>query len=203
MGYGNLITTIDLEMSEQSKQFLGYMVEAADEMNTLISDILDLEQLRSNQAPREVMDLGVAIQQVVKRYEPDIIRKEQILETQIDENIQVMGNYSQLSQVLSNLVSNAVKYTPDKGILTVRLHTNEKRAHFEVEDTGYGIPKEAQAKLFSEFYRVKTEATAHISGTGLGLSLVKSVVEAHEGKIWFESTEGKGSTFFVEFPLVN
>jgi signal transduction histidine kinase len=70
----------------------------------------------------------------------------------------------------------------------------------EVNDNGYGIPKESQGRLFTPFFRVKSEATIHIPGTGLGLNLVKSVIDEHEGKVWVDSEDGKGSTFFVEIP---
>jgi signal transduction histidine kinase len=74
------------------------------------------------------------------------------------------------------------------------------QVRLEVADTGYGIPANAQEKIFTEFYRARTAATAHIGGTGLGLSLVKAVVDDHSGRIYFESTEGVGTTFYVELP---
>ena len=113
------------------------------------------------------------------------------------------GNFNQLVQAVSNIVGNAIKYTPEGGRIHVRMFaTAEQTIRLEVQDTGYGMPKEALAKLFTDFYRVRTQATAHISGTGLGLSLVKSVVVAHEGKIWVESEEGVGSTFTIELPTL-
>ena len=142
------------------------------------------------------------MREILESQQPDIQKKEQEIATDIQENIPIVtGDASYLRQALSNLISNAVKYTPEKGKITVRLFRLEKQVHFEVIDTGYGIPKDAQEQLFSQFYRVRTTATAGIPGTGLGLSLVKSVVEDHGGTTGFESEEGKGSTFFVHLPL--
>jgi len=101
-----------------------------------------------------------------------------------------------------NLLGNAIKYTPDEGRISLILSQDETCVHIQVTDSGYGIPKKAQDKLFSEFYRVRTQATADIPGTGLGLSLVKSVIDLHGGDIRVESEEGEGSTFFVELPLL-
>ncbi|MGB1289201.1 MAG: sensor histidine kinase, partial [Aggregatilineales bacterium] len=129
------------------------------------------------------------------------VRKQQVYNSDIPEGmIVVRGDFRQLSQVVSNLVGNAIKYTPEEGTVTVRLLVRDKSVRFEVQDTGYGIAKDAQEKLFTEFYRVQTDQTRSIKGTGLGLSLVKSVVDAHRGTVGVESEEGKGSLFFVELP---
>jgi signal transduction histidine kinase len=101
------------------------------------------------------------------------------------------------------LIGNAIKYTPDGGGIHVRALAVEKAVRFEVQDSGYGIPAEMQSNLFKEFYRAKTDATANIPGTGLGLSLVKSVIDAHSGRIGVASEEGKGSTFFFELPVAS
>jgi two-component system, OmpR family, phosphate regulon sensor histidine kinase PhoR len=105
-----------------------------------------------------------------------------------------------LGQALSNLISNASKYTPNGGLITVRLTTNNENIRIDIQDTGYGIPTEALDKLFTEFYRVKTAQTEDIAGTGLGLSLVKSVIENHGGTIIVTSIEGVGSTFTLLMP---
>jgi signal transduction histidine kinase len=112
-----------------------------------------------------------------------------------------MGDYRQLFQGITNLIGNAVKYTPENGKIEVRLSKQGNMVRFEVQDNGYGISEDGQKHLFQEFYRVRSAATAHIQGTGLGLSLVKAVIEAHGGKIWVVSKEGVGSTFFVEIPI--
>jgi signal transduction histidine kinase len=179
-----------------------YIEQAVSTMQTILSDVIDLEQVRSLEFPRERVSLSDAIQDVLERYEPDMQSKKLRLVTEIVANVApVHGNRGQLTQVIANLISNAVKYTPEGGTVTVRLHQPERDVVWlEVEDTGIGIPKEAQEQLFNEFYRVKTRATSEIPGTGLGLSIARTVVRKYGGRIWVDSTEGVGSTFYVELP---
>jgi signal transduction histidine kinase len=107
-----------------------------------------------------------------------------------------------MQQVLLNLIGNAIKYTPDGGRIQVCVRQTDDKVVFEVEDNGLGIPKAAQAKLFQRFYRVKMKGTEDIEGTGLGLSLVKAIVEQHQGTIEVDSEEGRGSVFRVQLPAL-
>jgi signal transduction histidine kinase len=110
----------------------------------------------------------------------------------------VKGDIAQLREAMDNLIGNAIKYTPDKGSITVRLRVNGDSAIFEVKDSGIGIPKDQQARLFQPFFRVKSSETAKIEGTGLGLHLVKNIVERHQGKMRVHTVYGEGSTFGFE-----
>jgi signal transduction histidine kinase len=107
-----------------------------------------------------------------------------------------------LEQVVSNLVSNAVKYTPYKGTIDVNASSNDQFVVVSVKDNGIGIPLAEQPFIFDKFYRVQSEETAGISGTGLGLSIVKSIVEKHFGRTWVESEPGRGSNFVFILPKV-
>ena len=102
--------------------------------------------------------------------------------------------------VLNNLISNAIKYTPDGGRVTISLDDDDSFVKVSVTDTGIGIKGEDIPRIFDKFYRVKSSDTRQIVGTGLGLSIVKSIVDAHMGTISVESTEGKGTTFSVLLP---
>ena len=105
-----------------------------------------------------------------------------------------------LEQVVSNLVSNAVKYTPPKGTIEVSAASNDQFVIVSVKDNGIGIPLSEQPFIFDKFYRVQSEQTLGISGTGLGLSIVKSIVEKHFGRVWVESEPGRGSSFVFILP---
>lgn len=202
IGYVELVS-MDGNLSPDQTRFLGHIRESANEMYHIITDILTLEQVRGAQSPKEPVLLPRVVMQVLTSQEPDMYRKSQNLVDEIgNEPIYVMGSLHQLSQAAANLISNAVKYTPEGGTITVRVYKDARYAYLQVEDTGYGIPQSALPKLFTDFYRVKTKATAAIAGTGLGLSLVKTVVEAHNGVVTVQSEEGKGSVFTVQLPLI-
>ena len=203
-GYTQLIEMRpDIDLDPKVKKYLGYIEDAAGEMNMLIRDILDLERMRSGQILREAFSFRDLVAQVISRHEPDAAQKQQTYTSSLpDDPLMTVGDLRQLSQVVSNLIGNAIKYTPEGGSIDTRLRAAADTIYFEVEDTGYGISPDAQENLFTEFYRVKTAHTAKISGTGLGLSLVKSVVTAHNGEVGVESEEGAGSRFYFRLPIV-
>ncbi len=196
IGFAELIE-MDGQLDEENQRFLTYIQRSGEEMLQIITDILNLERLRSGKSVREPVNLNLLINQVCASHQPDVIQKQQVFEIDLPElPIIIQGDTAQLSQAVTNLVGNAVKYTPDRGKISVHLKFESGIIRLDVQDTGYGIPQSAQDKLFTEFYRVKSKATSHISGTGLGLSLVRSVIEAHGGTVGFSSEEGKGSTFY-------
>ncbi len=107
----------------------------------------------------------------------------------------------QAERIFINLISNAIKFTPEKGTITVRVRHDPHAATIEVSDTGIGVSKEDLNKLFDEFYRVDNEINQNVKGTGLGLSLVKKIVDAHKGKIWVTSELNQGTTFHFTLPF--
>jgi len=204
IGYAELLaeTAEEEGHSDDYMLYTGRIRQSAQEMLKLITEILDLEHVRSGKALHEPLNLRHLVLDVVQRYTDQAEEKEQTLHQHLADDLPMFqGDYNQMVQAVSNLIGNAVKYTPQGGEITLRLAQQDGKVRIEVADTGYGMPEEAQAKLFTEFYRVRTVATQDIPGTGLGLSLVKSVIEAHGGRIWVESKLDVGSTFFVELPL--
>jgi len=117
-----------------------------------------------------------------------------------DAEIPLVGDDALLQEAATNLISNAIKYTPAGGEISIRLEYDGDAAIFEVSDTGFGVPQAMQPRLFEPFYRAKTRDTANIEGTGLGLHLVKSIIERHGGRVIFRSEEGAGSTFGFQIP---
>lgn len=203
VGFAELMLMNAEALNPTQDKYLGYIIKSGDEMQAIIEDLLSLERLRSGTASFERINLNEMISQVTASHQPDLIRKQQLFSYEKSlEPLHVYGDTGQLSQAITNLIGNAIKYTPEGGQVSIRIQERDNQAHVEVADTGYGIPEAAQAKLFTEFFRAKSTATRHIPGTGLGLSLVKSVVERHGGKVGFHSEEGVGSTFWVNLPLV-
>jgi len=115
----------------------------------------------------------------------------------------VLGNAQHLQRVCENLVTNAIKFTPSGGHIHMRLWTEEQKALIEVSDTGIGIPEEKLPRIFDRFYQVDGSSKRRHGGAGLGLALVKEVVEAHGGQVTVDSQPGKGSKFVVSLPIMN
>lgn len=107
----------------------------------------------------------------------------------------ILADRGQIERVFINLVGNALKFTPQDGKININANCANKIIQIDVKDTGFGIPQEAQEHIFEEFYRVDNAINQKVKGTGLGLTLVKHIVEAHQGKIWVKSKLGEGSTF--------
>lgn len=200
-GFVDLIFLMTTTLSEQDRKYLQFISDAGDEMVRIIDDILNLERMRSGKLMLSNINFSQMVREVCERNQPDLLQKNQTMEVIIpDLTITVQADAAQLSQAVNNFVGNAIKYTPNDGKIVVRLKSDGQTVRFEVEDTGYGIPAKAQPKIFSEFYRAKAEGTLHIPGTGLGLSLVKAVIESHNGAVGFTSIEGQGSTFYFTLP---
>jgi signal transduction histidine kinase len=194
----------DESLPRKHMKFLNMMDAASENMLTIINDILSLERVRRGVTNVWDYDLVALLTRVTEQYEASARRKHQTFTVDLPDMFPILsGDETQLREVFGNLVSNAIKYTPEGGQILLRLRQADTMALIVVQDTGFGIPEEAQDHVFQEFYRVRTLDTADIEGTGLGLSLVKAIVEAHEGRVWFESEPGAGSTFFVELPITN
>jgi len=188
---------------EQQRKFLMIMQRESTRLAHLINDFLDLRRI---EAGRQVLrlaavDIGALIQERVdmlppgnERYVVNIVLPETPLSAWADAE--------RIHQVLANLLSNAMKYSPDGGEIRVEAHNDGAEVRVSVSDQGVGIPRDAVPKLFGKFFRVDQPQTKNIGGTGLGLALVKEIVEAHHGRVWVESELGVGSTFFFSLPTL-
>jgi signal transduction histidine kinase len=147
------------------------------------------------------VDLAAVASESVETARPQAEAKEITLTLATGPVPLIAGDRARIAQLLDNLVSNAIKFTPEKGRVDVRVLTLKKQAVLEVRDSGMGIPAGEQAFLFDRFFRTSTATEQAIQGTGLGLAISKAIVEAHSGRITVASQQGAGTTFRVTLPL--
>jgi signal transduction histidine kinase len=196
---------MDMEglLSDDLQSYLDSIRRSLTNMETLVEDLLTLEKVESQRSDSwERFDLHLLVQEVIFQLEGNARLNQQSLIPQLaPAPYPVRASQTQLRQAITNLIGNGLKYTPQGGTIIVAARVENKRLYCDVQDNGYGIPKERQNRIFQRFYRAKTPGTDHISGSGLGLSLVKAIIERHAGEIWFVSEEGVGSTFSFWLPL--
>ena len=191
------------EDPEHRAEFIQEIESNADRMTRLVDDLLTLSTLDSKARSRalESVDLMRVAAEVTATLKPLASRKELGLRLEPFHDIPpVRGDRGQLKQVLTNLLDNAVKYTPEKGLVRVSASCAESRVTVSVQDTGPGIPAEDLPRIFERFYRVDKARSRELGGTGLGLAIVKHIVEAHGGSVAVESRPGAGSTFRFTLP---
>jgi signal transduction histidine kinase len=190
------------QLSESHNEWVNTMMGLSDRMENLIHEILSIERIEETYEP-EIVDIATLVSETIENHKLDVTDKSQDVKLSLPaEPIFIEGDPALLREVVTNLLNNAIKYTPSGGELQVSLARHNGSVVFEIEDNGYGIPEDKQSQLFQPFYRVVSDKTASIKGTGLGLHLVKNVVERHNGHIRFKSEYGKGSTFGFELPLM-
>ena len=184
------------------------ILKVAKSMSELTGDLLDLGRIESGlEAPREPVDLVALVHEALAALGPQAEAKGIALSADLLERAVVSASPGRMRQVLLNLAGNAVKYTGAGGQVRVTISEEEAAAgaagagfRVAITDTGFGIPATALPYVFDKFYRVTSKTTRGIEGTGLGLAITKSLVEAHGGRIWVESQEGRGSAFAFVLP---
>jgi PAS domain S-box-containing protein len=200
-GFSELIRDGGLEQDEV-RAYGGYIFNDADRVNRLIGDMLDLDRMESGRMTMRATDVDIndILMEAIARASTSSVSVE--FKSDLDARLPiVLGDRDRLIQVVSNLVNNAVKYSPEGGTVTLTSHVEGKYALISVTDTGIGIPAEEIGHVFERFRRVRSGAAQSIPGTGLGLTIVKQIVEMHGGKIWVESAVGHGSSFHFTIPL--
>lgn len=188
--------------ADQRTKLSQTILNEVQRLNDLTTDFLELSRLESGRThfEREPVHLGGLVQESLEVVRAQAESKEIKLDTEIDPSLTpVHGDRKILKQLLLNLLTNAIKYSPPESVVTVALRSEGNEVLMEVRDTGRGISPDDQKRLFQRFYRAG-DAQDEVQGTGLGLVIAKRIAESHEGSISVESTLGKGSTFTVRLP---
>ena len=193
------------ELNEKQQQMITRAKERTRSVLTLIKDLLDFSKIEAGKMVqyKEPLSLAEVIPRVVEAMKADAEGKNIRIEIlhPLSSSI-IQADQNSMEGIFNNLISNAIKYTPERGRVTISLDDDDSFVKVSVTDTGIGIKGEDIPRIFDKFYRVKSSDTRQIVGTGLGLSIVKSIVDAHMGTISVESTEGKGTTFTVLLPKI-
>ena len=192
-------------LSDMQTNFLKKVKNNAARLTDLVNDLLDISRIETGRVELQCMAVSIEplVEAVMDLLQPKTADKEQRLFTVIPEGLpKVYGDSARLTQILTNIVGNAYKYTPIGGEIGIYLYVRDGCMHVAVKDTGIGIALENQQKIFDRFYRVEDDpAVYEVSGTGLGLAITLSLIQMHGGKIWLESELGKGSVFTFSVPL--
>ncbi|MCA9325640.1 PAS domain-containing protein [Candidatus Saccharibacteria bacterium] len=191
------------ELSASQQKALDTILSASDRMNELINLLLNVSRIEGGNITLNIKrhDLNKLMSELEKELALQAREKNiQLVFIQPKTLVHVRTDNLIAKEVLTNLITNAIKYTPDGGKVTIRLRARADSAVFSVADSGIGIPKYSQDHIFSKFFRAQNVMRTETTGSGLGLYLVKGLVDNLDGKIWFKSEENVGSTFYLELP---
>ena len=205
-GYSELMSMQGDNLTERQKRFLTRITDTVNRMEMLVSDLADISRIESGQFYMDEMRVEVdkVVEAVRDTVMPEMQKRKHTFIENIATNLPDMWvDYYRLLQVLTNLLSNAYKYTPDEGIVTLTIEKQADRIHFAVKDTGIGLSKEQLALLGTKFWRAEDDYTRSQPGTGLGFSITRSLVEQMGSKLAIQSVVGTGSTFSFSVAIVN
>lgn len=191
-------------LTDKQKEYIEKIYASNEKMIALVNDLLEISRIDEGSAKLflKPTDITAVIRDLLKEKERDVKKKKLQISLTIEQEpfVQIISEYNKIKQALNNIISNAITYTPAGGKIAIDLKIQDNEVLGSITDTGFGIPKEQQAKIFSKFFRASNILSVETSGTGLGLYIAKSFIEASGGRLWFQSEEGKGTTFYFTLP---
>lgn len=191
-------------LNERQQEFLETTIAATKRMNDLISTLLNITRIEAGSIAVDPSHTPLVplVRSLVNEFSPEAVSKSISLQVEVTEDPLAIHSDSLLvREVLANILSNAIKYTPVGGSVVIRLREKGSQVLISVQDTGYGIPAASQQYIFTKFFRADNIISQDVSGTGLGLYLTRNIVENLQGELWFESSEGEGTTFHISLPM--
>jgi K+-sensing histidine kinase KdpD len=201
-GYATALQMDEIAWAEAKRQeFLRLIEEACNDMEAMIRDILDTDQIDIDrlQLEHQPLQLDALAREMAAEVECRSPRHHPLVDFPGDFP-QVQADHRRIKQVFRNILDNAVKYSPEGGLIVIQGEARKADVVVSISDQGIGIPSENLIQLFDASYRVRRSSKLHIPGTGLGLPIARAIIEAHDGRIWVESREGEGTTIFFSMP---
>ncbi|HNY91995.1 MAG TPA: ATP-binding protein [bacterium] len=203
---GFLEMVVDKTLGDEPETYDNYLrrsLERSKTLITLINDLLNISRIQAGKIRREIerLDLSQQAHSAADFFANEIEKHELTLETEFADGLVIDADREEIQRLLTNLISNAIKYNRPQGSVTLRTSREKGSARLDVSDTGIGMKPEEKERLFEEFFRAKNPHTRSITGTGLGLTLVKKIVDSYAGRIEAESEYEKGTTFTLYLPL--
>ncbi len=193
------------KITKEQKEIIGKSYQSNERMISLINDLLNVTRIEEGRYLYKLVlsDLREIVQSLVEQYKDEIKKKGLKLKFKKPKKKlpKILIDVEKINLVVQNLLDNAVRYNNAGGEIKISLGAKNKEIEFIIEDTGVGIPKKQQKRIFSKFFRAANVMRMDTTGSGLGLFIVKNIIEAHKGRIWFESKEGKGATFHFTLPI--
>ncbi|WP_215146224.1 ATP-binding protein [Exiguobacterium qingdaonense] len=201
-GFTELMLSRDLKESRR-ELYLKTIHDEARRLSYLVNDFLDLQKMESGQQAfeRESVNLYKLVTESVAFYQETTDRHELFIDIDTEQDFTIDADLEGMRQLLGNLISNAIKYSPDGGNILISLERIDEEVVMKVRDHGMGIPSASLPHLFGKFYRVDNSDRRKIGGTGLGLAICKEIAKAHDGQLHVDSIYGEGSTFICELPV--
>lgn len=203
-GYLEMVTEKQLgENNELYETYLKRSLNRSEAMLALLQDLLNIFRMDARTVRREIekLDAGELLNETLEFFQSNIQKNKLSLKTDIDKNLFIEADREEIRRVYTNLISNAIKYNREKGKIIVKASKGEQDLIVSIEDTGIGMTQEESERLYEEFFRAKNEHTRKISGTGLGMTILKKIVDEYHGQISVASQYEKGSCFTVKLPL--
>lgn len=200
-----LETLLKKKLTSEQKEIVKEAYESNKRMLILVDNLLDVVRIEEGRYLQKLVlsDFEKIVQSVIKYYQEEIRKKRIKFEFRVlsEKLPKIKVDPEKIFLVIQNLLDNAIRYTLPGGMVTITLEASQKDIQFSIEDSGIGIPKDQQGNIFEKFFRGSNAVRMKTEGNGLGLFIAKNIIEAHKGKIWFRSEEGKGTTFYFTLPL--